>query len=243
LDGLFGGGPRFEFQKLFSKLGRSYNLVFVRELRGYFYHLTPAGALGGLEFYEKKLTEVKKRLGARHNIAMGFSAGGTAAFYFGSRCGMDKIIGFCPSFPVSVYSAPGALIRHALNFKKLLTDFGAYAEVTVVSIWGILSAYRMQKAVGPGGEWDVMRAYRNGAGPRPLATVVYGSKCQQDTAQARGLADIAEVKLRPVPTGFHNVPGELKKRGELAALMVEEIQDVIGADDVQPFAARAASGA
>jgi hypothetical protein len=156
---------------------------------------------------------------------------------------MQKIIGFCPSFPVSVYTAPGVLLRHACNVKKLVTEFQAYMEVSVVTIWGLLSTHRMQKAVGPGNEWNVMAAYRDSAGPRPQATVVYGERCQQDTAQAQGLADIPEAKLRPVATGFHNVPGELKKRGELASLMVEEIHELIGAEDSLPLPARAAGGA
>ncbi|MBI5093503.1 MAG: hypothetical protein HZB26_13810 [Candidatus Hydrogenedentes bacterium] len=243
LDGLFGAGPRFEFRNLFGKLGCRYNLVFVRELRGYFYHLTPSGTLGGLEFYERRLNDAKKRLGASYNVAMGFSAGGTAAFYFGSRCGMDKIIGFCPSFPVAVYTSPGAILRHAANVKKLLTDFAAYLEVSVVSIWGNLATHRLHKAVGRDSAWDVMSTYRNCPSGRPMATVVFGAGCQQDRAQAQGLADLPEVKLRPVATGFHNVPGELKKRGELGPLLVEEIQELLATEESLPTAARVASGA
>lgn len=243
LDGLFGGGARFEFKGFFSKLGCPYNLVFVRELRGYFYHLEPNGAPGGLDFYERKLNDIKKRLGATYNVSMGLSAGGSAAFYFGARCGMDKVIGFCPSFPISVFSGRGAWLRHAFNFKKLITDFPAYAEVTAVSLWGTLANHRLEKLVGPSEVWDVKSTYLNNAS-RPQATIVYGATCQQDRAQAKGLADVPGVTLRPIPTGYHNVPGELKKRGELGALLVEEIQELIGADEHAPLmAARAAHSA
>jgi pimeloyl-ACP methyl ester carboxylesterase len=233
LDGLFGVAPRFEFRGLLSKLEYPCNLVFVRELRGFWYHLAPDGSPEGLAYFERRLSEVMAQLGARHNMAMGFSAGGSAAFYFGTRCGMQKILAFSPAFPVSVYTSAKAQLLHYLNLKKLVTDPAAYCEVAAVMNWGLLSEHRMAKVVEPERQWDVLATYRD-CPKRPRATLVYGRGCRQDATQAGLLAGFPEVKPVAVAAGCHNVPGYLKQRGELASLVVQELRDMVAS--AQPAA-------
>ena len=230
LDGLFGVAPRFEFRGLLSKLGHPCNLVFIRELRGFWYHLAPDGSTEGLAFFERRLNEIKAQLGARHNMAMGFSAGGGAAFYFATRCGMQKVLAFCPAFPLTVYTSPKAQALHYFNLKKLVTDPFAYGEVSAVTNWSLLLEHRMRKMVAPHRRWDIAKTYRE-CPTRPRATVVYGQRCRQDAMQARGLQEFPEVKRVPVSTGFHNVPGVLKQRGELAPLVVRELQELVSSSE------------
>lgn len=223
LDGLFGGGPRFEFRSMFQRLKCAYNLVFVREVRGFSYHLSPYGTPDGLAFYEERLTEIRNRLGARHNVALGFSAGGAAAVYFGTRCGMQKVIAFSPAFPTAVYTAWRAQLCHYLNVWKLLSDPKAYTELTAITNWGMLLEHRLKRVLENKAPWDVAGTYRSSE-ERPALTLVYGSRCRQDTLQAMALADVPGARLLPLDTGFHNVPGFLKGRGELGPLVVSEIE-------------------
>ncbi|MBI4556537.1 MAG: hypothetical protein HY706_03055 [Candidatus Hydrogenedentes bacterium] len=229
LDGLFAGGPRFEFRNLFTKLEHHFNLVFVREIQGMFYHLAPDGSFDGISFYEQKVTEFKKRLGARYNIAMGFSAGGAASFYFGTRCGMDKIIAFAPGFPIEVWTGPWARLHSYFNLKKLLFSPGAYIEVCMLAALGRMAVKRFQQVTGRKGAWDILRVYRESNGRRPRATVIYGAQCAPDVRQARGLKEFPEVKLLPLPSGYHNVPGHLKQCGELGSTIVREIEELLAA--------------
>jgi hypothetical protein len=241
LDGLFGVAPRFEFRGLLSKLGVPCNLVFVRELMGFWYHMAPDGSPEGLAYFERRLSEIMVQLGARHNMTMGFSAGGSAAFYFGARCGMQKVLGFSPAFPLAVYTSAKAQLMHYLNLKKLVTDPAAYAELAAVTNWGLLSYHRLSKIVPPERKWNVLDTYRNAA-KRPLATVVYGKHCRQDATQAKYLMEFPEVKRVPVDTGCHNVPGYLKQRGELAPLVVRELQEMIASQDAATERAHVCAG-
>jgi hypothetical protein len=232
LDGLFAAGPRFEFKNAFSKLEQECNLVFVRELRGMFYHVAPNGHVDGLAFYERKISEIMKRLGATHNISTGFSVGGTAAFYFGTKCGMDKIIGFGPAFPLTVYNAPMSILRSLCNFRSMFYEFSGYTEVLLVSIWCLLSGHRLKKVLGEKPAWDVMRVYRDAAHARPQATIIYGTYALPDVRQASMMREFDEVRFLAIETGYHNVPGELKKRGQLGPVLLNEVREYLDASDV-----------
>ena len=239
LDGLFAAGPRFEFKSIFAKLGQGYNGVCIRELGGMFYHVAPNGVVDGLEFYERKISDLMKRLGARHNISIGFSAGGTAAYYFGSRCGMDKIIGFGPAFPITVYTSGLNILRSLLNASLATRSFAAYCEILAVTIWGRISQHRLGKVLNGKPQWDVFAAYRDAPKGRPLGTIIYGVHSLPDARQAALMRQFDEIKLLPIDTGFHNVPGELKKRGELGTVLLNELNEYLSAHEtyVTPLAA------
>lgn len=228
LDGLFAAGPKFEFRKILGKLGRKCNLVFIRELRGFLYHRTPEGGFDGLPFYEARVREIMARLGARWNIAIGFSSGAVAAAYFGTRCGMQKAVSFSPGFPLSVYVGPRMQLRHWFDIRKLITKPRDYIDVSGVTIAILLVRHRLREVYGAGYELDVLGAYRDAGDMRPRLTIVYGAGCRQDTAQAELMLEFPQVKLVPVETGTHDVTGVLKRRGELGQLILREIEEMVG---------------
>lgn len=212
-----------EFSKLLSAAGeRRFNFVFVRDFRRSAYHVAPDGTVNGLEFYERKVRELLAGLGTRCNVALGDSVGGSAAFYFGARCGMDKIIGFSPAFPETVFTAPGAQVRTYLNIKQAVTEPSAYIETVLVTISAYWILRQVRRLLDGRPRWDVMQTYRTQP-RRPAATVFYGARCGPDAYQASLLSDLPEVKLVPLPTGHHDCPAYLRHRGELAKAILDEV--------------------
>jgi len=223
---LFAGMPRFEFRKLLIDGGRQYNLVFFRDMRRMAYRMTPDGKPEGYSYYENLVNELKTKLGAKYNVALGASSGGSAAFYFGSRCNMDKIIAFSPAFPITCYTAFRTQIRTYFNFLKLLREPSAYIEVVLVTL-GALVAYRRVAAVCPDIDLNAgpLKAYLK-ASPRPRATILYGERCAPDTDQATRAAQTPGIKIIPVNSGRHNCAADLKKQGKLGETILSEIEDV-----------------
>lgn len=226
MDVLFAGEPRFEFRKQLEGIGHPANFVFIRELRRTAYHSSPSGAPDGLEYYTRKVNELKSRLGARVNIAMGASGGGSAAFYFGARCGFDHAIGFSPAFPSTVWTGWKPQLRAIADIGLLVTRPLDYIEVILVALAANVIMFTLAKTFGGDVYWDVYERYRD-AVPRPTGTIIYGKRCRPDSAQAKLMESIPGVKLVALPTGRHNGPGFLKERGELAALLANEIRPVL----------------
>ncbi|MCC6697284.1 MAG: hypothetical protein IT365_16770 [Candidatus Hydrogenedentes bacterium] len=228
MDVLFAGEPRFEMRKQLAGLGHNTNLVFVRDLRRLAYHVAPDGQPNGLEYYTRKLREIMNRLGAKHHVALGSSGGGSAAFYFGARCGMDHVIAFSPAFPVSVWTGWGPLFRAVADFKALFTRPSEYVEVLLVALSASLISHVIHKHIPANGFWDIPDAFESANGTRPKGTIFYGEQCGPDARQADlTRLRLPEVKLVPVPTGRHNCPGFLKERERLAPVLHEEIRTVL----------------
>ena len=228
MDVLFAGEPRFEFRKQLDGIGHNANFVFIRELRRSAYHNSPSGGTDGLEYYTNKVTELKNQLGARVNIGMGASCGGSAAFYFGTRCGFDHVIGFSPAFPETVWTGWGPQLRALADFGLLFTRPLDYIEVVLVALAANVIKHTIVRANVNQNipMWDVFPRYRD-AEPRPSGTIIYGARCRPDAAQADLCKSIPGVKLVPLRTGRHNGPGYLKERGELATTLSNEIRPVL----------------
>lgn len=223
LAALFAGLPAFEFKKLLAETDRPLNLVFLRDIQRMYYTATPDGRPNGLGFYEDVINEQKRALGARYHAAMGASGGGAAALYFGARCGLDQVIAFSPVSDLRPYTRAGNRLRVLCDVKKAVTDFPAYLELVtlayLVGPWVRRRVARLQ----PDGQWpDLLIPYRN-AERRPRTTLVYGNNCPPDIEHARLFDAIAEVRHRPVASNRHNCGGDLKKRGELGPLVLDEI--------------------
>lgn len=231
MDVLFAGEPRFEFRKQLEGIGHPTNFVFIRELRRTAYHNSPSGNSDGLEYYTRKVNELKNQLGAKVNIAMGASGGGSAAFYFGTRCGFDHVIGFSPAFPETVWTGLGPQLRAIADLGLLFTRPLDYVEVILVALAANVIKHTLNRTIPPGHEWDVYPRYRN-ADPRPTGTIIYGARCRPDAAQAEICKSIPGIRLVPLPTGRHNGPGFLKERGELAGTLTQEIRSVLRRLDV-----------
>jgi len=226
LDVLFAGMARFEFGRLLRNLGDRCNVVFIRDIHRSLYHMAPEGSKDGLVYFEKKLQELMDDLGASVNIGLGSSAGGGAAFFFGSKCGLDHVIAFGPAFPASVYTGFLNQMKTYLNLKALFTDPRAYSEVLMVTIGAIATMMHLRRDFGKKNIWNILEVYR-AAPQRPHATVFYGERCGPDCRTARILSEFPEVKLAPLPTGRHNTPEFLQERGELGGRLVEEIEAAI----------------
>ncbi len=238
---LFSDHPTFEFRGFLKQVKRSCNLVFFRDVHRRAYHLTPDRKPEGLQFFENETRSLMKSLGARCHIAIGDSAGASAALYFGARCGMDKIIAFNPPFPFGTRLSPSAIFRTWLNLKALITNPRKYWEgISLGYATGTLHLVLLEE-VGRKGLWDPIRAYRE-AEKRPRATVFFGEDCLPDTMIAHMLDGMPEVKLVPLPTWSHRSIACLAKRGELGTTIVGEILKAIGDHDARPVEAHASSG-
>ena len=225
LDAMFAGQPRFEFRGIFRRLKPKCNLVCFRDLRRLCFHVAPGGSMAGLEFYEKETRRIMAELGSTFNVSLGSSSGGQAAFYFATKCGMDKVIAFGPAFPHSVYVKPVNALRTFLNLKLMVLDPGAYIElciVTIAAIWAdraLLKTFKDKRLI-----WNTLQVYRDAGDGRPLAAVFYGEHSVPDVRQAKIMAEFPQVKLIPVDTNRHNSPTVLLKRGELKRALAAELQ-------------------
>ncbi len=225
LDVVFAGFARYEFGQILLPLRKKCNFVFIRDIHRMAYHMSPDGEWTGLEFYRKEIEEVQQQLGAKYNISLGSSSGGSAAFYFGTICKMDKFIVFGPAFPYSVYTNWKSRLKTFFNVKMLLTSPATYLEQVIVTIGAISTANALARNIAEEEAWHIVEAYRE-ADPRPAATVFFGKKNAPDSHTARIVDEFPEVKIVPLDTGRHNTPDFLNKRRELGPRMVEEVEEV-----------------
>jgi hypothetical protein len=223
MDVLFAGEPRFEFRRQLSSLDQPFNMVYIREMRRMLYHVCPYGTPDGLEFYTNHVRKIMEDLGSTYNVAMGSSGGGSAAFYFGTRCKMDQIIAFSPAFPATVWTDWRNQFRCYFNFKELFRSPAGYIEAAMVALSGNAVDRGMKKAIG-GVQWDVMNTYLDAGENRPRASIFFGERCYPDWLQAQHMKDIPQVRLMPVDTGRHNAPAVLKEQGRLGDVLLQEFE-------------------
>jgi pimeloyl-ACP methyl ester carboxylesterase len=224
---LYAGLPSFEFRRLLESAGDDYNLVFFRDIRRMCYHLRPGGEKDGLAFYEAQVRRVIESLGSTVNVGVGVSVGGSAALYFGARCGFDQVVAFSPGFPLSVYCSPLRQLQTYLNLPRLVRWPKAYAELILVTLGTAWSARRLQKTIGPAEIWPVLDEYRN-CPKRPQAAVYYGRGCGPDARQAKLFTEFPEVECIGLPTPYHNCAGFLKRRGELGSTILGHVRTAVG---------------
>lgn len=230
MDSLFAGRARYEFRKFFSLLEMPCNLVCFRDPRTAAFHVGFDGVTPGIDYYSEKVSEVMAQLGARYNVALGSSSGGQAAFAFGTRCKMDKIIAFSPAFPHSVYRSPRNALKSLLSIDNLFREPQAYIETMIVTIavtWMEDVTARRARLNVPLKIWDTWGWYEGAGDDRPPASVYYGKRSRPDSRQARMLSQFPQVTLNPVDTARHNVPAFLLQR--------DQLQEVIGSE-LRPFA-------
>lgn len=221
---LYAGMPRFEFRKVLQHGGKRYNLVFVRDIHRSCYFVAPDGSSDGTAFYEGIIRDALSRLNSRHNVAIGASGGGGAAFCIGSRLLIDHIIAFNPAFPLGEYQGCENQRRARWDVRKLLREPGAYFEVVLVMLSARLLWKRICRLVGEGNVPDVTARYLERK-PRPVfATILYSERNWADANQALQFRDVPTVSLRPIYSARHNGMRTLKERGELGKLLQEEIE-------------------
>ena len=232
MDALFAGRARYEFKKIFRSLSVPCNLVCFKDPRILGFHVALDGKNPGIDFYAEKTREIMEQLGARHNIALGSSSGGMAAFTFGTICGMDKVISFSPAFPHTVYLGRKHFFHTLFNFKALFREPQAYIEVFIVTlstIWMSDVALPRIKVDFPLTYWDTWGIYEGAGDKRPEGIVYYGERSPADNRQAQMMAEAFpdQVRLEPVDTGRHNCPAVLLQQGKLVEVLDHEISMVL----------------
>ncbi|MCF6286792.1 MAG: hypothetical protein L3K26_16620 [Candidatus Hydrogenedentes bacterium] len=231
MDALFAGRARFEFKRIFRSLSVPCNLVCFRDPRTSAFHIGYDDESLGIDFYTEKTREIMEQLGATHNIALGSSSGGMAAFTFGTLCKMDKIIGFSPAFPHTVYRGRTHFFQSLFNFRALFREPQAYIEVLIVTvsvIWMEDVALKRIRRRFPLEIWDTWGIYEGAGDKRPNATVYYGERSAADTRQAKMLAEAfpEQVRLEALDTGRHNCPAVLLQQDRLVEVLDHEISMV-----------------
>jgi pimeloyl-ACP methyl ester carboxylesterase len=219
---LYAAMPKFEFRKTLTERRDRFNFVWVRDVHRASYNLAPDGAPNGFDFFAKAIADALAALGSAHNVAIGASGGGAAAFAFSGVLPIHHVITFNPAFPLDAYCRPEIKRGAFLDWKKLFTSPLDYVEVVLIVLSAQYLWRRNCRLAGADKMTDVPACYLRKQ-PPVRATVFYSDHCLPDADQIRHLADIPEVSLKPIDSGRHNCMGELKKRGELGALIHAEI--------------------
>lgn len=223
---LFAGQPTFQFRGFFNRDGNKYNLVFFRDVYRTAYHIAPDGQSNGLAFFESEVRRLMTELGGTTHIAIGDSAGASAALYFGACCGMDKAVAFSQPFPLTHWLGLGMKFRILFNVPLMVRDWSAWREQAFLAVTIPFAWLEMCQRVGRKGIWNPVEVYR-AASPRPEAVLFFGEGCGPDSRTARLLADVPEARLMPLPTARHSVGLYLAKRGELQRLILREIEAAV----------------
>jgi hypothetical protein len=219
---LYGGMPRFEFRKTLSDPRNRYNFVWVRDIHRSLYELAPDGSPNGFIFFIDAMADALAGLHSAYTVGIGASGGGAAAFAFSGMLPIDQVIAFNPGFPLGVCSRGEILRRVILDWKKLLTRPRDYFELVLVVLAARYLWRRTCRLVGRQDVTDTLQCYLR-KDPPARATLFYSARSLADAEQARPLQSVPSIILKPLDCGRHNCVGELKKRGELAALVHAEI--------------------
>lgn len=227
LDVLYAGLARYEFQRVLHQLGTKANFVFIRDVHRMGFQLRPDGTAGGLDFYAAEIMRVKESLGARRNVAIGSSIGGSAAFAFGVKCQMDEIVIFGAAFSVDAFTTLSVLAKTLGNIRVLIREPRAYFELLIVTLAARWTRKNLVRRVGEENVTKPLRLYAE-SNVKPAITLFYGANSPPDAKQAQLLTDFQRARLVPLPTGRHNTPSFLKSRGELAARIAEALENPPG---------------
>jgi hypothetical protein len=220
---LYAGMPKFEFRRCLTDIRSGYNFVWVRDVHRASYDLAPDGSSNGFAFFTKAIENALATLNSTYNVAIGASAGGAAAFAFSGVLPIHQVIAFNPGFPLDVCSRPEIMHKVLLDWKKLLRRPLDYFELVLLILCARYLWKRSCRLVGRENITDTLESYLRKQ-PPARATVFYSARSLPDTEQTRPLEAIPAVRLKPVDSGCHNCMGELKRRGELGALIHEEIR-------------------
>jgi len=219
---LHAGLPTFAFEGLFERQERAYNLVFLRDVHRTAYHLTPAGDPTGLAHYESILLDTMKRLGAKRHVAIGESSGAAAALYFGTRCGMDKVVAFSLPYPIQIWTSLRAIFRAVFNLPELLRDPAGYWEVLMITLFSVLARRALRRHVGEA-IFNPLTTYLE-ATPRPQLTLHYGERCRPDAQIAAQIDAAPEARCVPFATGRHILWTSIARQGSLEQLLMRELE-------------------
>jgi pimeloyl-ACP methyl ester carboxylesterase len=215
--------PAFEFRSSLRKAGADYNLVFFRDIHSSFYHATPEGSPGGLDFFAGQVNALIESLSASHNVAIGCSMGGSAAIYFAARCRLDQVVAFSPIFPLPGYDSAWIWLQELSKLSILLRSPVSYLR-SIISQFILHLLYKRGTRY-TGGEHlcsfdDPYKCNENA----PDVTIYYAERFVTDTRHAHVLSGYPVVRCVALRTADHVTPRYLKKRGRLVSSITEPIE-------------------
>jgi pimeloyl-ACP methyl ester carboxylesterase len=210
----FAGLPSFEFRKSLQAAEKQFNLVFLRDIRRFWYHLTPEGKSTGLDFYTDQIQAIQEKLGAKRLITLGVSAGGYAALYFGQRLGAEGILAFSPQ----------TNLQRALNWDwgilRGLSKGWLKEQAMIAAV--LRRRTRLLQEKMPMAQWGDLTQVQN---PNPN-TKIHVYYCQEnwlDTREASTVNALKNVSFHGCTCSDHNVAGYLRERGELFSRLMESV--------------------
>ncbi|MBW4576248.1 MAG: hypothetical protein KME08_13305 [Aphanothece sp. CMT-3BRIN-NPC111] len=219
----FGGLPIFEFRKSLGTVGSRVNLVFLRDIRGLWYHLTPQGSPGGLAFYAEQVLQLQKQLGASHHITLGASAGGFAALYIGQITGAESILAYGPQVKLSDFARPD-VGRHLFN-PRLWHQPEEYLRLELGLSKALYNRFSILKEkLGSNPIGTVEQAFQHNPNPQTQVYVYYCQHHRLDCQQVKALMPLTGVNLRPCDCNLHGVAVYLRSRNALIASLKREVE-------------------
>lgn len=222
---LFAGQPTFDFRGLLRPEQGFCNLVFLRDPHRMAYHVSPEdGSPNGLAFYENEVRELMQSLGGKAYLAIGDSAGGAAALYFGTRCGMDRVVAFSIPFPLSNWYSFKTLYSALTDLRLLRRSWNEWHEVTRLSVVSRVMDLLFRAVVGRKNIWDPVDTFLSSP-KRPQLTIYFGEDCRPDAAIAHRLGSVPEARLVPLPTALHNSTLYLARKRQLRTVVEEGIAE------------------
>jgi hypothetical protein len=169
------------------------NVVYLRDFSQLLY-LTGIRSFGTLEQSCDRLRETIAGLGTTRVVCMGNSGGVFGALHYGSMLPADQVV---------VFSGPVSL---QIGFEE--AERQAYQR---------LHALRLEGKV----EWpDLREIYAHNKIP---VDFYFGNQNRVDTAQANTLADLANVRLRPLNSGSHVLIDEMHRSGHFDRVLASAV--------------------
>jgi hypothetical protein len=219
----YAGLPSYEFRKSLGAVGNSCNIIFIRDVRRFWYHLTPEGHVDGLDFYTTQLQAHVHALGTQSLITIGVSAGGYAALYFGWRLGADQVLAFSPQTDLINYRNLNPLKR--LKRDRDNQNLRSYLKEEFMVALTLRRRTRLLSTKLPTTDWGRLDSDTLSKGSSQ-AHVYY---CQQnglDAQEALKVAALDGVTLHACDCNQHNAAGYLRDRGQLFSILQATLADV-----------------
>lgn len=217
----FAGLPSYEFRKSLESMGDICNIILIRDVRRYWYHLTPEGNSGGLDFYTQYLQSQLQALETKYLITTGVSAGGFAALFFGWKLGADQILAFSPQTDlISYYNfKPLSLLKYRHSYQNLQSFIKEELMVAIT----LRRRTRLLRQKLPFIQWGKLDLALR-INEQTQASVYYCQDNALDTQEALKISAFTGVTLHKCPCDQHNVAGYLRSGGELFKILQTTIE-------------------
>jgi pimeloyl-ACP methyl ester carboxylesterase len=221
----FAGLPSFEFRKSLGVTGEDFNLLFVRDIRRFWYHLAPDGTPHGLNFYAQAVQTLSQQLGTRYLVTLGVSAGGYAALYFGWRLGAHRIIAFSPqtNLIVSLQST----LPQLLGFDRIWLHPRQYLREELMVGLALRRRSKLLSQQLEFTHWgDLSQIHSQNPNPQTQTHLYYCQHNHLDRQQAIWLQGWTRTHVHACDCDLHNVAGYLRDRDQLFSVIMSHLSEM-----------------